>query len=105
MPLSAVCGCGGVRHPGKSIGLPAKTPSSNLSMGNVAVVFALYEMFNINGLAIKARFPYETTIVSTCAMGSVGYIWAEAAITSLTALTLNSVRARQKNWQTAKLLF
>ena len=49
-----------------------------LSLGDVAFVFAPYEMFNSSGLAIKAGSPYDTTFVSTCAMGSVGYIPDEA---------------------------
>ena len=49
-----------------------------LSLGDVAFVFAPYEMFNSSGLAIKKDSPYETTFVSTCSMGNFGYIPDEA---------------------------
>ena len=41
------------------------------AIGDVALIAAPYEMFNENGLAIKAASPFKMTFVSTCTNGRV----------------------------------
>lgn len=45
-----------------------------LSIGDVAFVFAPYEMFDTNGMEIKQGSPFKMTFVSTMANGYSGYI-------------------------------
>lgn len=45
-----------------------------LSMGDVGIVFAPYEMYDTNGMQIKARSPFEMTFVCGYTNNAFGYI-------------------------------
>ena len=49
-----------------------------LSFGDVAFVFAPYEMYDTQGTYIKGNSPYDMTFISTCANESFSYIPDEA---------------------------
>ena len=49
-----------------------------LSFGDVAFVFAPYEMFDVQGAYIKGNSPYDMTFISTCANEAFSYIPDEA---------------------------
>jgi len=52
-------------------------PVGAVSMGDVAFVFASYEMFDSNGMYVKENSPFETTFVSSCTNGYNHYIPSE----------------------------
>ncbi len=58
------------------VNLPAtqKVPLWTLSMGEVAFVGAAYEMFDSNGMEIKAASPYDTTFIFTNTNDYCGYM-------------------------------
>lgn len=45
-----------------------------MSIGNIGMIFAPYEMFGETALDIKARSPYDFTFVVTCGEGAMGYM-------------------------------
>lgn len=45
-----------------------------LAVGDVSFIFAPYEMFGTQGMAIKENSPYPMTFVITCAEGAEGYL-------------------------------
>lgn len=45
-----------------------------LSMGSVGIVFAPYEMYDTNGMQIKARSPFDTTLIFGYTNNAFGYI-------------------------------
>jgi len=50
-----------------------------ISFGDIAFVIVPYEMFNINGTAVKNDSPFEMTFVSTLTNGNASYIVADHA--------------------------
>ena len=58
----------------------ANAPDTNsmvikaLRLGNVSFIFAPYEMFGTQGMAIKENSPYPMTFIITCAEGAEGYL-------------------------------
>lgn len=50
-----------------------------ISIGSVGFITAPYEMFDINGMAIKDGSPFETTFIMTCSNGHHDYIAAAYA--------------------------
>lgn len=58
----------------------AKTPETKdmelkvMSIGDIGLLFAPYEMFGETGLDIKERSPYDFTFIVTCGEGAMGYL-------------------------------
>jgi len=50
-----------------------------IAFGDIAFAIVPYEMFSINGSAVKAGSPFEMTFVSTCTNGYGSYVVAEHA--------------------------
>lgn len=55
---------------GKTLGITLDV----VALGDLAFVMAPYEMFDTNGMEIKAASPFEMTIVATCANDTLSYI-------------------------------
>lgn len=64
----------------ENLGDTVKLDIRAISFGDVAFVAAPYEMFDTNGMEIKAGSPYTMTFVLSCAGGSWGYIPAAHAV-------------------------
>ena len=47
---------------------------NTLSVGNLAMVVAPFEMFSTHSNYIKANTPYDFTVILTCADNVMGYI-------------------------------
>lgn len=50
-----------------------------ISIGSVGFITAPYEMFDVNGMAIKDGSPFDTTFIMTCSNGHHDYIAASYA--------------------------
>lgn len=50
-----------------------------IQVGTIGFITAPYEMFDVNGMAIKDASPYETTFIMTCSNGHHDYIAAAYA--------------------------
>ena len=50
-----------------------------ISFGSVGFITAPYEMFDVNGMAIKEGSPFETTFIMTCSNGHHDYVAAAYA--------------------------
>lgn len=48
-----------------------------MSIGDISLIFAPFEMFGETGIDIKERSPYDFTFVITCSEGAKGYIPTE----------------------------
>ena len=78
--LARECGFSSVYHAiavvrRKDMPASAAVPIHALSVGDLAFVLAPYEMFDTNGMQIKASSPFEMTMVLTLAnQASVGYL-------------------------------
>ena len=54
-------------------------PLGVISCGDIAFVAAPYEMFDTNGMEVKAGSPFETTFVLSCAGGNYDYMPSKLA--------------------------
>lgn len=54
-------------------------PLNALSIGELSMIFAPYEMFGPTAEYIKANTPYGMTLIVTCANGSMGYLPTDKA--------------------------
>ena len=59
------------------LGATLDMPLSAISFGDICFVAAPYEMFDTNGMEIKAASQFKSTFVCTCANGRFGYIPSE----------------------------
>jgi len=63
----------------ETLGETQDVPLGAISFGDVAFVSAPYEMFDTNGMEVKAGSPFETTFVLSCAGGNYDYMPSKLA--------------------------